>query len=339
MRAAVLKEFGAAPVVEEVAEPPCGPSDVLVRTSAAGVCQTDVKIVDGLVPTVELPRVPGHEIAGEVAELGRDVTGFSEGERVLVSLDVSCESCRYCLIGKFDYCEALRRVGFEQDGGWADLVRVPARNLLAVPDGVTLAEAATIPDAVGSPYHAVVGRAGVRVGDVVAVYGLGGLGLAAVQIARVAGARVIAIARTPERRELAEQLGASWSIDPRDGPVGEQVRELTDGLGVDAFFDVVGAEGTVEQGVLACRKGGQVVIVGYVVPEVSAPTVGLVYGEVSIRGSRSSTRDELERATRLVAERRVTPVIGRELGLDEVGRALEELRSGTVIGRPVLTLP
>jgi alcohol dehydrogenase, propanol-preferring len=339
MRAAVLERFESPLVLTEAPDPQPGPGEVLVRTRAAGVCRTDLKVVDGVIPTVEPPRIPGHELAGEVAALGPGVSGVAEGDRVLASLDITCGACHYCRAGKLDYCDNLKRLGLEHDGAFAEVVRLPAANLFPVPDAIPFPEAATIPDAVGCPYHAVMHHAKVRPAQTVAVYGLGGLGLTAVQVARLAGASVIAIARTPERRRLAEGLGATWSIDPRDAPVSEQVRDLTGGLGVDAFFDFVGIEGSVEQGVLASRKGGHVVVVGYVVSEVVAPMVRLVYNEVSITGSRSSTRADLQAAIDLVAQGSLRPVIGREFGLSDVNEALDELRAGNIIGRPVVTFP
>src|ERR687891_1963236 len=336
MRAAVLEEFKQPVQLRtDVAKPEPGAREVVVRTRAAGICRTDLKVVDGIIPTVETPRVLGHEVAGEVAAVGAGVDSFSEGDRVTVSLDVTCGVCPYCRVGEFDHCARLRRLGLEWDGGLADFVRVPAENLVPIADSVSFAEAAVIPDAVGSPYHAVVTRAQVRPAQTVAVYGLGGLGLVAVQVARLLGARSIAIARTPERRELAEELGATWSIDPRDGPISEQIRERTNGLGVHAFLDFVGIEGSVEQAVLSSRKGGKVVVVGYVVPEVVAPTMRMVYDEVAVMGSRGSTRRDLREATQLVGEGRIKPIIGRELELDQINEGLDLLREGSVIGRAV----
>lgn len=338
MKAAVLHQFDEPLDLREVPDPEPGPGEVVIRTRAAGICRTDLKIIGGAIPTVETPVIPGHELAGEVVAIGPEVAGVDEGERVCVGLDISCGVCHYCRRGELDHCTNLRRLGLEVDGALAEKVVVPAVNLIPIPDGVTFAQAATVPDAIGSPYHAVMGRAGVRAGHIVAVYGLGGLGLAAVQIAAVAGARVIGIARTEERRELAHGLGATWSIDPRDGEVSEQIRGLTDGIGVHAFIDLVGIEGSVEQGVRSCRKGGRVVVVGYFVPEFSATMMRLVYDEVSIMGSRSSTRAELLEAMALVGQGRVKPVIGAELGLEDVNQGLDQLRDGSIIGRAVVNI-
>lgn len=336
MKAAVLEEFNSPLNVREMADPEPGPGDVIVRTRAAGICRTDLKIIEGVIPTVKTPLIMGHELAGEVVALGPGVGGVAEGTRVSVGLDITCGTCEYCRRNELDYCIRLLRLGLEQDGALADYVRVPAANLIEIPPTVSDAQAATLPDAVGSPYHAVFNRAGVRAGQIVAVYGLGGLGLTAVQVAVVAGARVIAIARTPERRRMAEELGATWSIDPNDGEVSVQIRELTDGLGVHAFIDLVGIEGSVDQGVLSCRKGGKVVVVGYVVPQLTAGMMRLVYDEVSIMGSRSSTRAELLEAMALVGQGRIQPVIGTELELDAVNEGLDRLRDGSVIGRAVV---
>jgi 2-desacetyl-2-hydroxyethyl bacteriochlorophyllide A dehydrogenase len=338
VKAAVLHQFDEPLDLREVPDPEPGPGEVVIRTRSAGICRTDLKIIGGAIPTVETPVIPGHELAGEVVAIGPGVAGVDEGDRVCVGLDITCGICHYCRRGELDHCTNLRRLGLEVDGALAEKVVVPAVNLIPIPDGVTFAQAATLPDAIGSPYHAVMGRAGVRAGHIVAVYGLGGLGLAAVQIAAVAGARVIGIARTQERRELAQDLGATWSIDPRVGEVSEQIRDVTDGIGVDAFIDLVGIEGSVEQGVRSCRKGGKVVVVGYFVPEFSATMMRLVYDEVAIMGSRSSTRAELLEAMALVEQGRVQPVIGAELGLEDVNRGLDQLRDGSVIGRAVVNI-
>lgn len=301
------------------------------------MCRTDVKVVDGAIPTVTLPRIPGHELAGEVAEVGPGVTGVSPGDRVLATLDFSCGACPYCRDGDVTFCVNVRRMGLEADGAFAELVSLPAQNVHPIPGDMSFAVAATIPDAVGAPYHAVVGHARVRPGQVVAVYGLGGLGFTAVQAARLSGADVIAISRTPQRRALAEELGARWAIDPRDAPLDQQIRDLTGGLGVHAFIDLVGIESSFRQAAAATRKGGTVVIVGYLTPEVAVPTSAMILGEISLVGSRTATPAEIHQAIDLVADGKLEPVIDRELALVDINEAIEGLRSGSVIGRPVVT--
>jgi propanol-preferring alcohol dehydrogenase len=337
VKAAVLDTFGAPlRVAADVGDPQPGAGEVVVRTRAAGLCRTDLKVIDGVIPTVPLPHVPGHEVAGEVVAVGPGVTSARVGDRVLVVLDLACGACRACRTGAWHHCTALERLGIERDGGLAEFVRVPAHNAVPVPEGVDLADAAVVPDAVASPYHAVVRLAGVGPADTVAVYGLGGLGLSAVQIARLAGASVVAIARTPARRRLAEELGARWTVDPDAGAVSDQIRDLTGGRGVDAFVDLVGIEGSAEEGMRSCRKGGTVVVVGYVVPRLDVPMMQLVYDEIVVRGSRGSTREDLLQVLDLVSDGRVRPVIAERIGLDDVNGALDRLRAGAVIGRSVV---
>jgi D-arabinose 1-dehydrogenase-like Zn-dependent alcohol dehydrogenase len=337
MRAAVLEAFNRPLGVNQVADPVPGPGDVIVRTRAAGVCRTDLKIIEGAISTVQPPLVMGHELAGEVAALGQGVRGVEVGTRVAVSLDFSCGVCAYCRRGELDYCANLGRLGIEHDGALAEFVRVPAANLIELPETISFAQGATIADAVGSSYHAVRRRADVRAGQTVAVYGLGGLGLVAVQVAALAGAKVIGIARTEERRILASRLGATWTIDPNEGDVSAQIKELTAGFGVDAFIDLVGIEGSAQEGLLSCRRGGRVVVVGYMIPELTAQMMRLVYDEVSIMGSRSSTRADLLEAVAMVASGRIEPIIGTELELDAVNESLDLLRQGSVVGRAIVT--
>jgi 2-desacetyl-2-hydroxyethyl bacteriochlorophyllide A dehydrogenase len=333
VKAAVLEQFGQPLVVAEVPDPEPAHGEVVVGVGAAGICRTDLKIIDGAIPTVELPRVLGHEPAGEVVGLGPGVDPALLGQRVVVGLDVSCGDCLFCRSGKLDYCEELQRLGFERDGALAELLAVPAENLVPIADHVPFAQAATIPDAIGSTYHAIVRRAAVEPSHVVAVYGLGGLGLAAVQIAVLFGASVVAIARSSERRRLAEELGARWSFDSSDGGLPEYLREITGGIGVDAFIDLVGIEGSVAAGVRSCRKGGRVVVLANAVPQMSAETRQLVYREISIVGSRGSTRRDLHQAAELVAAGRIKPVIDAELPLDRVNEGLDRLRDQSVVGR------
>ena len=339
MRAAVLERFNEPLALREVPAPAPGPGEALVRTRASCLCQTDLKVMRGVIATVKPPRIIGHELAGEVAGLGAGAAGVKEGDRVIAALDISCGTCAYCQVGRLDYCLALRRLGFEHDGAHAEFVRLPARNLVPIASAVTFEQGAAIPDAMGSVYHALKVRGDVRPGQAVAIYGLGGLGLSGVQIAALAGARVIAIARTPERRRLALELGAAQAINPDEGDLVDAVREASGGLGVDVFVDLVGIEGSIEKAVRACRKGGRVVVVGYVVPTFQVSTMYLVYNEVQVLGSRSSTRADFLEVAQLVADGRLKPILAERLGLEEVNAGYDRLREGKIIGRSAIVFP
>jgi D-arabinose 1-dehydrogenase-like Zn-dependent alcohol dehydrogenase len=188
-------------------------------------------------------------------------------------------------------------------------------------------------------YHGLKAQGNVRPGQAVAIYGLGGLGLSAVQIAVLSGARVIAIARNPARRKLALELGASAAIDPEAGDLVDAVRQFAGGLGVDCFLDLVGIEGSIEKGVRSCRKGGRVVIVGYTVPTFQVTTMHMVYNEVQILGSRSNTRADFLEVAQLMADGRLKPVIDHRLRLEDVNAEYARLQEGKVIGRSVIVFP
>lgn len=339
MRAAVLDRFNAPLAIRDVPAPVAGPGEVLVRTRASSLCQTDLKVMRGAISTVQTPRIIGHELCGEVAALGPGAVGVKEGDRVISSIDISCGHCAYCQVGKLDYCLALRRLGFEHDGAHAEYVRLPARNLVPIPASISFEQGAAIPDAMGTVYHALKIRGDVRAGQTVAVYGLGGLGLSAVQIAALAGARAIAIARTPARRKLALELGAAAVIDPDAGDMVQGVKEATGGLGVDCFLDLVGVEGSVEKAIRCCKKGGRVVVVGYLVPTFQVTTLHLVYNEAQILGSRSSTRADFLEVLQLVADGRLKPILDESLPLEDVNPGYARLQEGKVIGRSVIVFP
>lgn len=336
MRAAVLESFGTTVTVSEVPTPKPGPGEVLIRIRASGLCATDLKVMLGNVPTTPLPHIIGHEPAGEIASLGDGVAGIKVGDHVIAGVDVSCGHCHYCRTSRLNYCANIKRLGMEVNGSVAEYLLVPAANCVVVPEHVSFTNAAPIADAVASPFRAVNTVANVRVGQKIAVYGVGGLGLSAIQIASVIGADVIAISRNPARRKLALELGAVDAIDPDEAPVDEQLRDLTQGLGVHAYIDVVGIESSLQQGVRAVRKGGIVVILGYSVPSLNTPMPPMILSEVRIGGSRGSTREELMASVDLVASGKVKTIVGRTLALDDVNDGLEGLREGAIIGRSIV---
>ena len=221
--------------------PKFGPQEVLVRVRANGVCATDLKIMEGLVPTVSLPHVLGHEVAGEIVEVGSDVTGLQTGDHVTVYPTRGCGACDPCRNGMENHCLEALRTGFESAGGFSEYMRVLGRNAVRISPGVLFEEAAILPDAVASVYHALVQRAKLQVGETVAVIGVGGLGIHAVQVARAIGAEVIAADISPEKLDAAKDFQAEV-IDSSNGNLAGQVKERTDGRGVDVVIECVGGE-------------------------------------------------------------------------------------------------
>ncbi len=340
MRNMAVVEFGKPLAPVGLDRPRPGPGEVLVRVLACGVCRSDLKVAGGLMPfsaSQRLPHVPGHEISGEVAEVGAGVT-LAPGQRVVVHNYWGCGSCPYCVEGQENLCDALRGwVGFTTPGGFEEYLVVPQDHLLPLPPQVDPLQAATISCALGTAYHAVVSRGAVRAGETVAVVGTGGVGLYAVQVARAAGARAVAVDVREQALEAARQVGADAATTPAEAP--SAVSGLTRRRGADVVVDCVGNRPASELAVTLVRKGGRVVQVGYLTdPQQypALPTDRVVLREVQVVGSRYVTRPELGRAVDLVASGAVRPVISRVVDLEQVNEALEEVRADRVVGRVVV---
>lgn len=341
MRAMAITDYTAPLQLIELPEPEVRPGLVLIRILACGVCYSDLKTARGHMPyspTLTLPHVPGHEISGEVVEAGPE-TGFQAGERVVVYHYWSCGRCAYCRRGWENLCIALEGwAGFTTPGGFEEFLAVPADRLLHVPEGITPEQAAPASCASGTGYRAVVTRGRVQPGETVLVLGVGGVGLQALQIAQVAGARVLAVDIDPLKLEKAEQLGATGvALASADAEV--LVRDHTAGLGVDVVVDTVGREETLHQATRFVRRRGRVVGVGYTVGGFSRiPTDVFVLHEIEFIGSRYAQMYELERVLNLFAEGAVQPIIYDVLPLEAANKALERLERGEVIGRTVLRI-
>jgi len=336
MRAVVIARYGAELEARGCAMPRPGPGEALVRVRASGLCATDVHLLSGRQPLGTLPRIVGHELAGEVIALGDGVTGWRPGDRVTAAIDIGCGNCRHCLAGQTQRCRALRRIGFERDGGHADYVAVPAANLVALPAEISYEAAAILPDAVACMYHSMIHRGMVALGQRIVILGIGGLGVHGVQIARSAGAEVLATSRRSERRALAERYGAV-AIDPAAQPLAAAVATFTQGEGVDVVVDNIGTRESVRQGLAVLRPGGKFLVVGYLDETFEIPSMPLFKTEQEIIGCRGSTKQDLIDVVHLTRTERITPVIGAYYPLEKIHEAVARLQSGDLVGRIVLT--
>ncbi len=366
MRAAVLDEVGTAPVVRtdvEIEEPRHG--EVLVRVRHCGVCHSDLSLVDGVLPA-PLPIVLGHEAAGVVEAVGAGVTLVSVGDPVVLSPCPPCGRCAWCVRGQPSLCVDGDAIvtATHPDGGtrlsrrgetvhrglgvaaFADLVVIQETGAVPVPAGVPLDLACLVGCAVQTGVGAVLNTAGVAAGDTVLIMGLGGVGLSVVQGARLAGAsRILVSDPLAERRDLALQLGATDAVDPGDGDVVGAALDLSGGVGVDWAFDAAGRSALVVAGIDATRKGGTTVMVG--VPPLDDPLTIPLPAMIaafekrligSLLGSCHARRDiprflELARSGQLDLE----ALVSARRPLEEIGTALEDLRSGTGV-RTVIDL-
>lgn len=330
MRAAVFHGSGRPLVLEEVPRPSPGPGDALVKVAACGFCHTDLHYLDHGVPTVKSPPlILGHEIAGVVEELGPGSAARSAGDRVLVPAVLPCGSCEYCRSGRENICPHLQMPGNHIDGGFAEYVRVPARDLVPLPADLDLARSAVIADALTTPYHAVVHRARVRSGEWVVVVGCGGVGINAVQFAVAAGGNVIAVDLRAEKRETARRLGACETLDPTEYPdLGREVRKRSGG-GADVALEVVGTPETVTLALSTLRRGGRLCVVGYSDSVVPIPLHRLMFFEYAIVGSLGCRPVDYPRVIEMVRKGKVSldAVITGTLPLDRIEEAAEDLRN------------
>jgi len=336
MKAAVLVEGGEVRV-EDV---PDLTADgwALVSARAAGVCGTELHFLEGMIPPPHERFILGHESAGVVAEAPAGAA-VSAGDRVAVYNMVGCGRCAPCRSSRESLClDPVGQLGFSLDGGFADLVRVPAENLIPLPDEVSFETAAILACSGMSVVHASR-LAGIALGDTVVVNGIGGVGLMAVQVAAAAGARVIAVADSTDRAGLAEGLGARDTIVLEGGQgydsLPEQVKGLTGG-GADHYIELVGTEQTLQAGIRSLGRGGKLVIIGYTGDHLNIHPIELILSEIQVVTSVAASRRDLETAIALAADGKLEVTIDTRYPLAEIRTALERLKARQVRGRNVI---
>ena len=261
MRAVQLVEIGKPLQETEIPVPSVGNNDVLVRVKAAGICHSDVHYWEGISPVGALPQTLGHEIAGVVEKLGSHVTTHTVGQRVCLHYLVTCGDCSYCRSSSEQFCEEALMLGKDIDGGYAEYIAVPARNAVPLHEDVSFEHGAVMMCSSATVFHALR-KARLRAGETVAVFGVGGLGMSAIQLARVFGAlTAYAIDIHEERLASAEAYGAI-PIDASNGDPVRELRDRTDGRGVDVALALVGLPEPMRQAVQSLAPCGRAVLVG-----------------------------------------------------------------------------
>lgn len=291
--------------VDDVPVPHPGPGELLVEVRACGVCASDLHVAQGITPHGQpLPLTLGHEAAGVVAALGDGVSDWEPGDRIAVLPGRPCGRCSYCAAGRDNLCPNASVLGVDADGALATFVLADPSLVLPIPLEVSYEHAAITTDAVATPYHALK-RAGIVDGGVAAIIGLGGLGLHAVQLAKLAGMQVIGVDVDPVQLERATEWGADAVVDAREGSPSRRIRELTGG-GADRSLEFVGTAATVDQAVKAVAPGGRAVAVG-LSPEAieTIPVALLVSQERELVGSFGATAQDLGELFDLVEDGRL----------------------------------
>ncbi|MFQ5600703.1 MAG: zinc-binding dehydrogenase [Candidatus Krumholzibacteriia bacterium] len=342
MKAVVVTEHGGTEKLElrEIDKPAPGPGEVLVQMRAAAVNHLDVWVRRGI-PGVRfpLPLIPGCDGAGVVAAPGPGVRDVEPGTRVALQPGLSCGHCASCLGGDDNLCPDYGILGESRHGTNAQYLAVPRANLMPIPEKLGFEGAAAFPLAFLTAWHMAVARGRIQPGDDVVVHaGASGVGTAAIEIARLHGARVITTVGSPEKAERVRELGVAHVILYRETDFAQEVRAITGKRGVDVILDHVGTD-TWEGNIRSLARGGRLVVCGATSGhEVTTNLRSLFFKNLSLLGSTMGSKSELLRILSLIARGELRPIVDRVLPLDEVARAHELLEHRQVVGKVVLKI-
>ncbi|MFF2371812.1 zinc-dependent alcohol dehydrogenase family protein [Agromyces sp. NPDC058110] len=339
MRAVLFTAFGERPELADVPEPECPPRGAVIRVRATGVCRSDWHGWMGHDDTISLPHVPGHEFAGEIAELGSEIpadAGWAVGDRVTAPFICACGRCPECLGGNEQVCDAQSQPGFTRWGSFAEYVVVDEAelNLIRLPDALGFVEAASLGCRFATAYRAIMERSRLAPGEQIAVHGCGGVGLSAIMIAVAAGVRVYGVDVSDAALAAAEKLGA---VPVRGGEgAAERILEASVG-GVDVSVDAFGSSETAFASVQSLKKRGRHVQIGLMVGSsalAAMPMDAVIAGELEILGSHGMAAHEYPSMLDAVASEYFRPIelVGRRIGLDEVPDALAAMGTAGAAG-------
>ncbi|HEY2983630.1 MAG TPA: zinc-dependent alcohol dehydrogenase family protein [Jatrophihabitantaceae bacterium] len=341
MKAVVFADYGAMPTLTDVPEPACPIDGVVLAVGATGLCRSDWHAWTGH-ERVALPHVPGHELAGTVAELGRDVTRWQVGDRVTVPFVCGCGACEYCHAGDAQVCPNQTQPGFTGPGSFAERVAIHAAdlNLVRLPDSMDFVTAASLGCRFATAFRALTTHGRLTSGDWLAVHGCGGVGLSAVMIASAVGARVVAVDVATAALDRARELGAEAVVDASEDPAAA-VREITRG-GAHVSIDAFGSAATAAASVRSLRRRGRHVQVGLLHGAASTPPIPMdqvIARELEIYGSHGMAAHEYPAMLALITSGVLRPerLVGRVIGLEDAGTALAAMdRPASTAGMTVI---
>ena len=339
MRAVQVVGYHQNLEMKEVAVPEAtGPFDVVVRIGGAGVCRTDLHILEGQWAEksgVTLPYTIGHENAGWVHAVGSEVTNVKEGDKVIVHPLITCGLCRACRSGDDVHCESNQFPGIDTNGGYAEYLRTSARSVVRIDDSLEPKDVAALADAGLTAYHAAA-KAARRLTprDRVVVIGAGGLGHIGIQVLKaLTPAEIIVVDRNPDALKLALSIGADHGVVAEGNQV-EEVLELTDGHGAEVVVDFVGEGGATAQGVAMLRRAGDYHVVGYG-ENIDVPTIDIISTEINFIGNLVGSYNDLQ-SLMVLAARGHVKLHTQTYALDDFQQAITDLDAGNVRGRAIL---
>jgi len=329
MKAAVFQEFGGPERVhvEEVPTPTPGPGEALVRVRACALNQVDMLLLDGRFPPPEgLPHVNGCEVTGTVEATGAGVGGLARGQRVIIFPGFACGTCEYCLLGERTVCTRYGYLGAHKDGGYAELVKAPAANVVPLPETIPFEAGAAVPLAMLTSWHALVAQAELRPGQTVLVQAAGsGVGSAAIQIARLCGARVITTVGSDDKIEFARALGAEHVVNYRTQDFVEEARKWTGKRGVDVVVEHIGGD-TFERSIYALTRLGKLVTIGSHDTHWGRLDLRHVYSKnLRVLGTNLGSIVELNTVLDHVVRGQLRPVVDRAFPLKDARAAVQHV--------------
>jgi NADPH:quinone reductase-like Zn-dependent oxidoreductase len=338
MKAVRIHQFGGREVLtyEDVPDPQPRKDQVLVRVRACSLNHLDIWVRKGL-PGIKLPHIPGSDVAGEIVEVGEYVTGLRVGQRVLLAPMHYCGRCVKCASGLQNQCREFTVLGNAVDGGDCELIAVSAANVIPIPDSLDFNQAASVPLVFVTAWHMLVGRAGIRPGQTVLVLGASsGVGIAAIQIAKLFHCRVITTAGDETKLAKGRELGADFGIHHYRQKISEEVRKITNKEGVDIVVEHVGAA-TWDESVKSLKSGGTLVTCGATTgPVVALNLQHLFARQLTLLGSYMGTMGELHEVLGHVFAGRLKPVLDRAFPLSEIRSAHEYLENSQMFGKIVV---
>lgn len=338
MEAVIVRHFGGPDVLEHVhvPVPRIGPDEVLIEVAYCGVCRHDLLTRAGAFPKIGLPIIPGHQVSGRVAQVGTTVRDIVVDDRVMTMIYTGCGACVSCRAGNQAMCVNQRPsfLGEDIDGGYAQYVKVRADTIVKVSDTLTLKQAAVIVCTVGTAYHALVTRARIQAGESVVITGAsGGVGIHALRVARLLGARVIAVTSSAIKRDALEAAGASEVVVAPELEFASEIKVRTGGHGADAVVDIVGAR-TLQASIHAVRSGGRVIVLGNVnglAAEIRP--AHFILKEIDLIGTKSCTTGDIDAAMALISSGDLAVDVGEQIPLARAADLHRRMESNTGAGR------
>ncbi len=331
MKAVVFHGSEIGLKVEDIAVPDISADQILVKVAACGVCHTDLHYIEHGVPTFKKPPVVlGHEASGIVEKRGVEVTNVREGQRVLIPAVLTCGHCTACRQGRENICSNMAMLGNHFDGAYAEYVAVPAKDVLDLPESLPLEESSIIADAISTPYHAVKNRARVQPGDTVVIFGCGGVGINAVQLASAAGGYVIAVDINDRKLKWASEFGAAKTLNAtKFERVSKEIKKMTGG-GADIAIEVIGNPRTIEEAFDCVRVGGRLCVVGYTHEKISIVAGKIMFKEIEVVGSLGCRPVDYIPLIRMAEQGKidVKKQVTHRFSLDELDKAFDAMKEG-----------